>query len=50
MFRCWQYCRGGMSGPGHLPDEGGILDQSIVMLEAFDIMSAQDAIIQKRKG
>ena len=49
MFRLWQYCRADGTAPGHLPDVGGVMDQPIIMLEAFDIMSAQDVKIQKRK-
>lgn len=49
MVRLWQAWRGGgMGSPGHLPEPGGILDQAAKMLDAFAVMNAAAAEIEKR--
>lgn len=40
---------GGM-GVAHLPDEGGILDQSVLMMQALNMMAAFDAKLSDPKG
>lgn len=53
MLSLWRHFRssGLGGGPGHLPDEGGVLDQAAVTLDALEIMSAAEAAIRKeRKG
>lgn len=63
MIELWRQYRGGslqfqvaaMGGggaahgrmPGHLPDAGGTLDQPAIMLDAFAIMSAAEAAMQR---
>lgn len=46
MVRLWRLYQGGF-GPGHLPDPGGSLDQAAIMIDAFAIMSAEDARLAK---
>ena len=38
----------GGQGPGHLPDDGGILDQSILMLDALNMMAGFEYKINER--
>lgn len=40
--------QGGM-GAGHLPDEGGVLDQSVLMLSALNLMAEFDRRLQDEK-
>ena len=40
LFRLYQ---GGGMGVGHLPEAGGVMDQSVVMLDAFALMSSFEA-------
>lgn len=44
MVRILRLYRGEM-GPGHLPDAGGIMDQSVLMLSALDMMAAFEAAL-----
>lgn len=48
MLRVWTYCRStGFGGAGHLPNEGGVLDQPIIMLDALAEMTHAESQIQK---
>jgi len=49
MLRLWKAFQGGGMGIGHLPDAGGFGDQAAIMIEAFEIMSAAKAELQKPK-
>lgn len=39
MVRLWRLYQGGGMGIGHLPDSGGTLDQPVIMMQAFALMS-----------
>lgn len=43
MLRLFRLYQRGEMGAGYLPDAGGLMDQAVVMLEAFDIMAACEA-------
>lgn len=43
VVRLWRQYQGGMGGVGHLPEGGGTMDQSPVVLDAFAAMSAAEA-------
>lgn len=47
-LRLWRYARGGMAGPGPLPEAGGLLDQSAWLMAAFDVMSGAAAVLEKK--
>lgn len=47
MVRLWRLYAPGMS-LGFLPDEGGVLDQSAMMLDAFAVMSRAQAELEKQ--
>lgn len=49
MLRLWRLFQGGM-GSGCLPDPGGSLDQPVLMIEAFAVMSATEAGLQDREN
>lgn len=49
MIRLWRLYQGSGFGPGHLPQRGGVLDQPVIMLEAFDLMSAAEAELKEKK-
>jgi hypothetical protein len=38
----------GGQGPGHLPDDGGILDQSVLMLDALNLMAGFEYRINEK--
>ena len=50
MVILWRSSRGGMGGPGHLPESGGLMDQSLIMMAAFSIMSDAEARFRKDQG
>lgn len=43
MVNILRLYQGGGMGPGHLPDAGGVLDQSVLMMSALNMMSDFDA-------
>lgn len=47
MVRLWNYWRGGLGLSARMPDPGGLLDQPAAMVEAFDVMSAAAAELDK---
>ncbi len=50
MLSLWRmYQGGGMGGVGHLPDPGGSMDQPVVMIEAFNLMSNIEAELREKK-
>lgn len=49
MIMLWQSYQNGM-GAGHLPDAGGVMDQSVLMLEAFNVMSNARKELEKQNG
>lgn len=50
MLQLWRmYQGGGMGGVGHLPDVGGTMDQPVVMIEAFNLMSGIEAELREKK-
>jgi len=49
MVRLWRFFQGGM-GAGLLPDEGGTIDQAMIMLAAFSVMSAAEAELKPEKS
>lgn len=49
MVRIWSLHRsGGVGGTGHLPDLGGTLDQSSLMLEALQVMNGAEAKLRQK--
>jgi len=44
----WRHSQGGM-GRGWLPEGGGINDQPAWLIDAFSILAAEDARIEKRE-
>lgn len=50
MVRLWRLYQGGGMGVGYLPEPGGALDQSTLMLEAFGLMSSAEAELKKEDG
>jgi hypothetical protein len=46
----WMNCRGPMGGYAHLPDGGGLNDQSCWLMVAFDVMSGAKAELEKVRG
>lgn len=48
MIRLWRLYQGGMYGGGMLPQAGGVMEQSIVMMDAFAFMNATEAEIRKK--
>jgi len=43
VVRLWSLCRSPMGGVAHLPDGGGVADQSAWLMDAFAIMSAAES-------
>jgi hypothetical protein len=43
VVRLWSRCQSGMGGYAQLPGPGGINDQPAWLIEAFGILSAEDA-------
>jgi hypothetical protein len=39
MMQLWRLFQGGGMGVGYLPDAGGALDQPVLMMRAFSLMS-----------
>ena len=37
-------------GVGHLPDDGGTMDQPVIMLDAFSLMSGFEAKLNEKDG
>ncbi|MGE3333621.1 MAG: hypothetical protein AB7I36_08255 [Rhodospirillaceae bacterium] len=50
MVHLWRHTRGGMGGPGHLLEAGGLMDQSLLMMACFGIMSDTEARFRKECG
>lgn len=50
MVRLWRMSRGGMSGPGPLPDVGGTMDQSPYMIDCFAVMNQAEFEYKKETG
>lgn len=48
MVKLWRMYQGGM-GAGLLPDAGGLMDQPVIMMEAFDIMSSAEAELKPKE-
>lgn len=46
MMRLWRMSQGGM-GVGHLPEGPASLDQSILMMDAFAVMSVAEADLKE---
>lgn len=46
----WFRSRGGMGGPGPLPEAGGVNDQPAWLLAAFGVLAGCDAAWEKAKG
>lgn len=49
MLRLWRLFAPGM-GAGYLPDYGGVLDQSSVMMDAYAFMSSTEKELEKLYG
>jgi hypothetical protein len=49
MLRVWALSQGGF-GVGHLPDDGGILEQASITMDALDAMHAARAQLEKKKA
>ena len=47
MLRVWRMCQGGEMGAGRLPDAGGVLDQSTLMMAAFGVMDQAEADLKR---
>ncbi len=47
LLQLWRASQGGLSGPGPLPEAGGLLDQPACVMACFDVMSAAEAAIKK---
>lgn len=50
MVQYWRLWQGGESGPGLLPESGGVGDQAAIMIDALQIMDAAEAELRKRLG
>lgn len=48
MLDVWQLYRGGGTGPGFLPDAGGVMDQPTAMLKAFGVMTAAERRMRRK--
>lgn len=50
MLRFWRLYQGGGYGGGHLPDDGGVMDQAAIMLDAFDVMTVAARALREEHG
>ena len=49
MITLWQLFQGSDYGVGHLPDSGGVMEQTAIMMDAFAIMNKAEAELKKRE-
>ena len=47
LVRLWAACRSGMGGYGSWPDAGGVADQPAWVLDAFAVLSAAEAAMDR---
>jgi hypothetical protein len=43
MVRLWQQCKGPSGTLGHLPESGGVLEQSAITMDAIAVMNGTEA-------